>query len=162
AYYREHGGPGRGPFAEPPFHVLKQLGDLDGLSRRPQHYFLAPGWSNPFVRPPILPPRAEPRTPPPFTLHLAPPLPCTPPRPPPPPPFVRLFRRPPLVRHPRRHAAPLLRRRLRTVLRPVSAPPWQARRVTRLDRSRRPAEGRPCRPRVHPRRRTAIDHRLPR
>ncbi len=52
AYYREHGGPGRGPFAEPPFEVLPSLGDPGWLARQPQHFFVAEGWNNPFVRPP--------------------------------------------------------------------------------------------------------------
>jgi hypothetical protein len=46
-YYREHGGPGRGPFNEPPFEVLKRLGDRAWLARQPQHYFLASGWQHP-------------------------------------------------------------------------------------------------------------------
>jgi hypothetical protein len=40
-YYRDHGVPGRGPFNEPPFHVLARLGDPDWLARQPQWYFLA-------------------------------------------------------------------------------------------------------------------------
>ena len=40
-YYRDHGVPGRGPFNEPPFHVLQRLGDRDWLARQPQWYFLA-------------------------------------------------------------------------------------------------------------------------
>lgn len=55
AYYREHGGAGRGPFAEPPFDILKSLGNKQLLSRQPQHWFIATGWNNPFVRPPTLP-----------------------------------------------------------------------------------------------------------
>ncbi len=43
-YYRDHGVPGRGPFNEPPFHVLKHLGDSDWLARQPQWYFLAENW----------------------------------------------------------------------------------------------------------------------
>jgi hypothetical protein len=57
AYYREHGGPGRGPFAEPPFAVLPHLADRDWLARQPQHYFLTPGWNNAYIRPPFLPRR---------------------------------------------------------------------------------------------------------
>ena len=37
-YYREHGSPGRGPFNEPPFHVLTHLGDPDWLARQPQWF----------------------------------------------------------------------------------------------------------------------------
>ncbi len=73
-YYREHGGPGRGPFTEPPFHVFKHLGDRKWLARQPQHWFLASGWGNPFAKPATPLPRnmthgqsAE------FTLDLAPP-----------------------------------------------------------------------------------------
>ena len=40
-YFREHGGPGRGQFSEPPFHVLKHLGDRDFVAREPQWYVLA-------------------------------------------------------------------------------------------------------------------------
>ena len=43
-YYRDHGVPGRGPFNEPPFHVLEHLADPDWLSRQPQWYFLAENW----------------------------------------------------------------------------------------------------------------------
>lgn len=60
AYYREHGGPGRGPFSEPPFEVIKRLADREWLAQQPQHYFLAPGWNNPFIRPPFLPRALEP------------------------------------------------------------------------------------------------------
>jgi len=55
AYYREHGGPNRGVFSEPPFEALEKLRNMDLLSRQPHHWFLAPGWNNPFVRPPLLP-----------------------------------------------------------------------------------------------------------
>jgi hypothetical protein len=43
-YYRDHGVPGRGPFNEPPFHVLEHLADPDWLARQPQWYFLAENW----------------------------------------------------------------------------------------------------------------------
>ena len=52
-YYREHGGPGRGPFCEPPFEVLAHLGDRAWLAGQPQHYILSPGWGNPFVKSPL-------------------------------------------------------------------------------------------------------------
>jgi len=39
-YYREHGSPGRGPFNEPPFHVLRHLGDPGWLANQPQDYIL--------------------------------------------------------------------------------------------------------------------------
>ena len=55
-YFREHGAPGRGPFHEPPFHVLDQLRDPAGLATRPQHYFLSAsaGWAVPLGRPAVL------------------------------------------------------------------------------------------------------------
>ena len=40
-YYREHGTPGRGPFNEPPFHILKHIGDPEWLACQPQHYFIS-------------------------------------------------------------------------------------------------------------------------
>ncbi|MCX6900244.1 MAG: hypothetical protein NT105_16290 [Verrucomicrobia bacterium] len=72
-YYREHGGPGRGPFTEPPFHVFKHLGDRKWLARQPQHYFLASGWGNPFAKPPLLPRKMAAGQTETFTLDLAPP-----------------------------------------------------------------------------------------
>jgi hypothetical protein len=72
-YYREHGGPGRGPFAEPPFHVFKHLGDREWLARQPQHWFLASGWGNPFAKPTVLPRKMAVGKPETFTLDLAPP-----------------------------------------------------------------------------------------
>ena len=73
AYYREHGGPGRGPFAEPPFEVMKTLHDPKSLAKRPQHWFLASGWNNPYVRPPILPRGLKEKLKTSFQLDLAPP-----------------------------------------------------------------------------------------
>jgi hypothetical protein len=72
-YYREHGGAGRGPFNEPPFQVFQHLGDPAWLARQPQHYFLASGWGNPFVKPGVLPRRIEAGTTAAFKLDLAPP-----------------------------------------------------------------------------------------
>ena len=43
-YYRDHGVPGRGPFNEPPFHVLKRLADPEWLAKQPQWYFLTENW----------------------------------------------------------------------------------------------------------------------
>ena len=40
-YYREHGTEGRGPFQEPPFHLIRSLASRQSLSKLPQHYFLA-------------------------------------------------------------------------------------------------------------------------
>lgn len=55
AYYREHGSVGRGPFAEPPFDVLKKLRDREWIAAQPQHWFLAPGWRAPGTPPTDLP-----------------------------------------------------------------------------------------------------------
>lgn len=43
-YYREHGTPGRGPFNEPPFEVLKRLGDRKWLAKQPQWYLVSKSW----------------------------------------------------------------------------------------------------------------------
>jgi len=74
AYYREHGGAGRGPFHEPPFSVLPTLGDRTKLARLPQHWFLGPGWENPFAKPAVLPRKLEAGKGTTFTLDLAPPV----------------------------------------------------------------------------------------
>lgn len=73
AYYREHGGPGRGPFTEPPFEVLNKLRDIPQLAKNPQHWFLATGWNNPYVRPPILPRGLKEKAKTAFQLDMAPP-----------------------------------------------------------------------------------------
>jgi hypothetical protein len=72
-YYREHGGPGRGPFNEPPFSVFEHLGDPAWLARRPQHYILTPGWGNAFVKRPVMPRSLKPGQTTAFQLDLAPP-----------------------------------------------------------------------------------------
>jgi len=46
-YTREHGTPGRGPFNEPPFHVLARLADPDWLAKQPQWYVLSNTWLTP-------------------------------------------------------------------------------------------------------------------
>ncbi len=46
-YYREHGYGERGPFAEPPFHVFRRLGDPAWLARQPQHWVLGAVWNEP-------------------------------------------------------------------------------------------------------------------
>lgn len=43
-YYREHGGPGRGPFNEPPFEILPCLADRAWVAAQPQWYFVAREW----------------------------------------------------------------------------------------------------------------------
>ena len=40
-YFREHGTAGRGPFNEPPFHILKGLRDPKFVARQPQWYVLS-------------------------------------------------------------------------------------------------------------------------
>ncbi len=72
-YYREHGSAGRGPFQEPPFEALRPLANASNLATLPQHWFLAPGWNNPFVRPPVLPRRIQAGQATSFTLEMAPP-----------------------------------------------------------------------------------------
>ncbi len=72
-YYREHGGAGRGPFNEPPFEVFKHLGDREWLARQPQHWFLASGWGNPFVKRSVLPRKIGKGQTSAFALDLAPP-----------------------------------------------------------------------------------------
>jgi len=71
-YYREHGGPGRGPFNEPPFEVLKRLGDRAWLARQPQHWFLAPNWRHPYTKEYPLPRKMVVGETEVFTLDLAP------------------------------------------------------------------------------------------
>ena len=73
AYYREHGGPGRGPFAEPPFQIFRRLGDRQWLAQQAQHYFLASGWGNPFIKRAVLPRKVAASQTTTFTLDLAPP-----------------------------------------------------------------------------------------
>ncbi len=46
-YYREHGRLERGPFDEPPFHVLPRLKDAEWLAQQPQWYHLGHDWNNP-------------------------------------------------------------------------------------------------------------------
>jgi len=73
AYYREHGGAGRGPFSEPPFHAIKGMRDADWLASQPQHWFLAAGWRAPGAKPTQLPREVASGKPSVFTLDLAPP-----------------------------------------------------------------------------------------
>lgn len=73
AYYRPHGGPGRGEFSEPPFNILKTLGDAAVLAQGPQHWFIAPGWNNAYIRPPLLPRKLDSGKKTAFRMDLAPP-----------------------------------------------------------------------------------------
>ncbi|MBL9142519.1 MAG: hypothetical protein JNM99_02455 [Verrucomicrobiaceae bacterium] len=73
AYYREHGGAGRGPFAEPPFDALKGLRDPAGLAQQPQHWFIAPGWRAPGAKPTQVPREIDTMKPAKFVFDLAPP-----------------------------------------------------------------------------------------
>lgn len=74
AYYRQHGGPGRGTFEEPPFDLFAKLKDPAWLARQPQHWFIAPGWRAPGMKPTPVPhdlaPGAKPAR---FAFDLAPP-----------------------------------------------------------------------------------------
>ena len=49
-YFREHGQPGRGPFNEPPFHVLDHLAEPEWLAKQPQWYVLAKAYNTPLPR----------------------------------------------------------------------------------------------------------------
>lgn len=72
AYYREHGhGEGRGVFGEPPFDALKALRDPQTLAHEPQHWFIAPGWRAPGMKPLSVPRKIEPGKPAKFTFELA-------------------------------------------------------------------------------------------
>lgn len=62
-YYREHGTPGRGPFTEPPFHVLGRTGDPDWVARSAQHYILTDDWQMPLRPQSKLPRELAPRGP---------------------------------------------------------------------------------------------------
>ncbi len=73
AYYREHGGAGRGPFSEPPFDALKDLRAPARLASQPQHWILAGGWRAPGAKPTQVPREVTPGKPAVFVLDLAPP-----------------------------------------------------------------------------------------
>lgn len=72
AYYREHGIPELGPFHEPPFEVLENVGDREFVARQPQWYFLSAGRNDPVLGEKPLPAvikRNEPKI---FTILAAP------------------------------------------------------------------------------------------
>ncbi len=49
AYYREAGNkPERGPFNEPPFHIINNLKNKMFIASQPQHYFLTDCWRTPY------------------------------------------------------------------------------------------------------------------
>ena len=73
AYYREHGGPGRGAFQEPPLEVIPHLGDRAWMARQPQHFFLAPGWQRNYSKEVVLPRDVRPGESATFQIDLAPP-----------------------------------------------------------------------------------------
>jgi hypothetical protein len=74
AYYREFGDPtNRGPFHEPPFDVIASLGQPPAVAAGPQHYFLAPGWKQPFTKALDLPRNVSAGQAAAFDLTLAPP-----------------------------------------------------------------------------------------
>lgn len=73
AYYREHGSEGRGPFHEPEFSVFSRLRDPQAVATAPQHWFLAPGWRGPGMKPTTVPRKMTNAAAARFTLHLAPP-----------------------------------------------------------------------------------------
>jgi hypothetical protein len=72
AYYRQHGqGEGRGLFGEPPFEALNALRDPHSLAQQPQHWFLAPGWRAPGMKPLPLPRLVKPAQTATFRFDLA-------------------------------------------------------------------------------------------
>ncbi len=71
-YYRKHGTAGRGPFNEPPFHVLKRLGRPDWLATQPAWYVLAKAWNVPPMPHRALPRRFNTGQNHTFTLDMAP------------------------------------------------------------------------------------------
>lgn len=46
-YYREYGTESAAPFNEPPFDILKHLGDKKWLAQQPQHYFMSGCFNDP-------------------------------------------------------------------------------------------------------------------
>ena len=70
-YFREHGGPGRGEFTEPPFHVLAKLGDRNFVARQPQWYVLAKTTQPPLADEPM-PKKIGSKEPVTFAMQLAP------------------------------------------------------------------------------------------
>lgn len=71
AYYREHvGGERAGPFREPPFHVLRNMGDRNFVASQPQHYFVG---GSAYGAGPRLPFRLEPGQSITFVMDMCPP-----------------------------------------------------------------------------------------
>ena len=59
AYYREYDRPERGPYNEPPFHVIQNLMNPEAVATMPQHYFLSTGWSSYITKYMTLPQRLK-------------------------------------------------------------------------------------------------------
>ena len=72
-YYREHGVGDRGPFDEPPFHVLHTVGDPEWVARQPQHYFIGHSETPPVPEALKMPRTVEPERTSTFELDMAPP-----------------------------------------------------------------------------------------
>ena len=73
AYYREHGVGDRGPFHEPPFHVLHTVGDPGRVAEQPQHYFIGHSETPPVPEMLKMPRALEPGRTSAFELDMAPP-----------------------------------------------------------------------------------------
>ena len=57
-YYRDYesrADASKGPFHEPPFHILKGIKDPSFVAKQPQYYFIAPVWQTPYGNMPALP-----------------------------------------------------------------------------------------------------------
>jgi hypothetical protein len=68
-YTRDHGVPGRGPFCEPPFHVIRSMADPSLAAQPPHYYFLSALGNKSRYLPRKLTPGASQE----WTLDLAPP-----------------------------------------------------------------------------------------
>ncbi len=74
AYYREYGHkPERGPFSEPPFHVIQKIADKNAVANSPQFYFLSPVWRSPYGNSVQLPKTLRAKQPVALTFQLYPP-----------------------------------------------------------------------------------------
>ncbi len=73
AYYRKHGRGDRANFTEPPFHVLKNIGNKEWLSKQKQHYFIGEIWNNPKISSRPMPQILKLNKPVHFDIDMAPP-----------------------------------------------------------------------------------------